>query len=159
MSPNKETSMLCDIQYVRPNKKEGTPDYLYIIWRDLKTQEKFLKCIPEPKMDIYFEKNELRDHSHNKVYEKIENLEKRTVKYNDILNEIANDMGSSGKAMLENAYKTGNMDLKRQLYLYPYVFGADYHLLLRFCRKCGSCYYYRRIVVLRKRSLLRYRGN
>ena len=43
MSPNKETSMLCDIQYVRPNKKEGTPDYLYIIWRDLKTQEKFLK--------------------------------------------------------------------------------------------------------------------
>lgn len=126
MSPNKETSMLCDIQYVRPNKKEGTPDYLYIIWRDLKTQEKFLKCIPEPKMDIYFEKNELRDHLHNKVYEKIENLEKRTVRYNDILNEIANDMGPSGKAMLENAHKTGNMDLKRQLYLYPYVFGADY---------------------------------
>lgn len=126
MNPSKENSMLCDIQYVRANRKKGTPDYLYIIWRDLKTQEKHLQCIPEPKIDIYFEKDELRSHTYNKNYEHIENLNKKTVKFKDIIFAIADDMGERGKQMLSNAFETRNYSMLNKFLLYPYVYGADY---------------------------------
>ena len=65
---HKENSMLIDIQYVKANKKNNTPDYLYIIWKDLVKNEKNLNIIPEPMMDIYFEKEEFRDHDYNLKY-------------------------------------------------------------------------------------------
>jgi hypothetical protein len=126
MSPNKDTAMLIDVQYVKANKKNNTPDYLYIIWKDLETGEKYLQAVPEPKMDIYFEKPELRNHSYNKNYEKIENLNKVSVKAKDVIFEIANDAGESGKRFIQNAFETKNYSALNQLYLYPYVYGADY---------------------------------
>ena len=39
MNPNKD-SMLIDIQYIKANKRNNTPDYLYVIWRDLISNEK-----------------------------------------------------------------------------------------------------------------------
>lgn len=125
-NPNKETSMLLDVQYVKANKKDNMPDYLYIIWRDLKTQEKFMQCVPEPKMDIYFEKPELRTHAYNKNYEKIENLDKKTVKFKDIIYAIADDMGEEGRRYLNNAFQTRNYNAINNMLLYPYVYGADY---------------------------------
>lgn len=125
-NPNKETSMLIDIQYVRQNKKNGTPDYLYIIWKDLVTREKFLQSVPEPRMDIYFEKPELRTFSHNKNYERIENLIKKTVKYKDIPYAIAGDIGNDGQMFLNNIFQTKNYSDINKLFMYPYVFGADY---------------------------------
>ena len=124
--PNKESSMLWDIQYVKQNKREGTPDYLYLIWRDLNTQEKYLKCIQEPEIDIYFEKEELRNHRYNKNYERIENLNKKTVKYKDIIYEIANEIGERGRQFLNNAFQTRNYQKLSELMLYPYAFGVDY---------------------------------
>ena len=53
MNPNKDSCMLVDVQYVKQNRKNNTPDYLYIIWKDLDTMEKHLQVIPEPKMDIF----------------------------------------------------------------------------------------------------------
>lgn len=125
-SPNKDTSMLIDIKYVKANKREGLQDYLYIIWRDSITGEKYMQAVPEPKMDIYFEKNEFRNHAYNKNYERIENLEKKTVKFKDIVFAIAEDAGEEGKRLLNNAFTTGNYQLLKNLLLYPYVYGADY---------------------------------
>ena len=65
---SRENAMLCDVQYVKANKKAKEPDFLYLIWKDLDTGEKHLNIIPEPKMDIYFEKPEYRNHSYNLNY-------------------------------------------------------------------------------------------
>ena len=126
MNPSKESSMLIDIQYVKQNRSAGTPDYLYIIWKDLNTNKKYMQAVPEPMIDIYFEKHEFRTHKYNKNYEHIENLEKKTVKYKDIPFAIANDMGEQGQRFLSNVFQTRNYSLLKNLYLYPYVFGADY---------------------------------
>lgn len=126
MNPNKETSMLLDVQYVKANKAEKRPDYLYIIWKDLESGKKYLQSVPEPKMDIYFEKPELRTHSYSKNYEHIENLEKRTVKAKDVIYAIADDMGEDGKRYLNNLFQTRNYNAIQQIFLYPYVYGADY---------------------------------
>lgn len=124
--PNKDSALLVNIQYTKADKKTGNPDYLYIIWRDMDTDEKHLQIVPEPKMDIYFEKNELRNHSYNKNYEYIDNLDKVTVKYKDIIYAIADDMGPAGKSYIQNAFETKNYKALNNLYLYPYVYGADY---------------------------------
>ena len=126
MSPNQESSMLVDVQYVKPSKKSDNKDYLYLIWKDLDTKKKYLQVIPEPQMDIYFEKPELRTHKHNKEYEKIENLDKITCKYKDIKYKIADEIGPGGRNFIQNAYQTKDFDSLKKLYLYPYTFGSDY---------------------------------
>lgn len=122
----KESSMLLDIQYIKANKKEGNTDYLYVIWKDLKTNEKHLQVIPEPMMDIYFEKPEFRNHSYSKNYAKLEEVEKKTVRYKDILYAIVDDMGDAGRQKLQNYLNTGNYSGLKEFFIYPYVYGADY---------------------------------
>lgn len=126
MNPQKDSCMLVDIQYVKPNRKNNTPDYLYIIWKDLDTMEKHLQVVPEPKMDIYFEKPEFRTFNYNKNYEHIEKLDKKTVKCKDIIFAIADDMGENGRNALNNIFQTKNYSALKNFYLYPYTFGSDY---------------------------------
>ena len=70
MKINKENSMLLDVQYVKANRKNDTPDYLYLIWKDMDTEQKYMQAIKEPPVEIYFEKPEFRDHLYNKNYAK-----------------------------------------------------------------------------------------
>ena len=125
MKKNKN-SLLLDVQYVRGNKANKQPDCLYTIYRDLDTMEKKLEVIPEPKMTIYFEKEEERDHEHNLTYREIEKLNPVTCKYKDIKFAIAQEQGESGKKFLQNIFETRNYGQLKYLNEYPYVFGHDY---------------------------------
>lgn len=126
MNPKKETAMLLDIKYIRPNKRENIPDYLYIVWRDTETGEKHLQIIEKPKIDIYFEKNEFRNHNYCKNYARIETLDKVTCEYSKVIPTIVNEIGDEGIRAFQNALNTRNYEAIRSFYLYPYVFGADY---------------------------------
>ena len=125
MKIEKDKAMLIDIQYVKANKKEGLPDYLYVIWKDLDTNEKHLQAIPEPMMDIYFEKPEFRNHTYNKDYAYVDQCDKKTVKHKDIIYHIANDMGEAGRNKLNDCFNTKNWRGLQEFMIYPYVFGAD----------------------------------
>lgn len=126
MQINKDNSMLIDIQYVKANRNNNTPDYLYLIWKNMDTGEKYMQAIQEPQVEIYFEKPEFRDHLYNKNYAKTETLEKRVVKHKDIIFAIADDMGDIGKQKLSNCFQTRNFQGLKEFLIYPYVFGADY---------------------------------
>ena len=128
MKINKESSMLLDVQYIKANKKNGTKDYLYLIWKDIDTDEKYMQTIEEPKMDIYFEKPEFRNHLYNKNYATIDTVEKKTVTYKDIIYEIANDMGDRGKQKIQDCFTTRNYKGLKEFMMYPYVYGADYDI-------------------------------
>ena len=123
---HKENSMLIDIQYVKANKKNNTPDYLYIIWKDLVKNEKNLNIIPEPMMDIYFEKEEFRDHDYNLKYRELDKLNRVSCKYSKIPQAIANDGGEKTLNFLNNIYETGQYNDLKKIHTYPYVFGSDY---------------------------------
>lgn len=118
--------MLLDVQYVRANNQTKEPDYLYIIWKDLLTGEKKLTIVPEPAVDIYFEKPQLRTHSYVKRYEWLKNLDKRTVKYRNIIPEIAKEMGPNGTNYLKNIYETHDFSRLKDFQTYPYIFGSDF---------------------------------
>lgn len=128
MKINKESSMLIDVQYIKPNRKNGTDDYLYLIWKDMDNDEKYMQAIKEPKMDIYFEKPEYRSHLYNKNYADIDTVEKKTVIYKNIIYEIANDIGDSGKQKLNDCFTTRNYKGLKEFMMYPYVYGADYDI-------------------------------
>lgn len=128
MKPNKENSMLIDIQYIKPNKKNDEPDVLYVIWKDLDTGKKYMQKTEEPKMDIYFEKAEYRNHTYNRNYQHLDKLYKDTVKYKDIVFRIAEEMGEMGKARLNDLFRTGDYRSLNKFHLYPYVFGSDFDI-------------------------------
>ena len=124
MKINKESAMLIDIQYVK-NRKE---DCIYIIWKDLDSGETHMEYIPEPKMTIYFEKPEFRNHTYNKTYAKIDELNAMTVPYKNIIYAIADDIGPNGIAKIRSCFETQNYKALDDFYCYPYVFGADYDI-------------------------------
>ena len=125
MDVRKEDMMLLDIQYIKPNKRNKTPDYLYIIWKDISTLKKHLWIIPEPELSIYFEKPEYRTHSFNKCDAPLSTLEERKVKYSNVIYEIAKEMGSRGQSLLNEAFAQSNYRKIKEIFLYPYSFGAD----------------------------------
>lgn len=128
MALNKDDSMLLDVQYVRASKQKQLPDYLYIIWKEIKSGQKHLISIPEPTVDIYFEKPENRDFNYNKNYEYIDKLEKRTVKYSKIPQAIATEAGPEAQQFLSQVYQSGDYKRIQELNLYPYVLGSDYDI-------------------------------
>lgn len=120
-----ERAMLLDMKYIRPSKRENHDGVLYIIWKDLDTLEKNITTIPNPPMDIYFEKDNYRNHTYIPAYQYLDKLNKVTVPYKDVISAIIEDSGESGKLMMKNIRETGNYKAMRNFYLYPYVFGAD----------------------------------
>ena len=127
-SINPNTSMLVDVQYVRANKKAGTPDCLYTIYKDLETGKKHVMSIEEPSMPIYFEKEEYIDHKYPQDYKEKSKCKMEVVKYKDIPFAIANHMGDSGKNFLKNIFETRNYSELAMINTYPYVFGHDYDI-------------------------------
>ena len=126
----KETAMLLDIQYIKPRKNDpnAKDGLLYIIWKDLDTGSKYINIVDNPKMEIYFEKEEKRNHTYNKNYALLTDLNKVVVPYKDIPFAIAKDAGEAGMNKLQNIFQTGNYRELNSFYLYPYVFGADYDI-------------------------------
>ena len=125
-SIDKDSAMLVDIQYIKPRKNEK--DYLYIIWKDIDTGEKCLNIIEEPEIDIYFEKPEYRNHGYNLNYSFMDRVEKRTIKAKDITKTIVEDGGQRLKQWFSDMLTTKQFGRIREIYAYPYVYGADYAL-------------------------------
>ena len=132
MKIDKDNAMLINIIYNKGNYKENIPDYIYLIWRDLKTYKSHLEIIEKPKITIYFEKNEFRNHSYNKNTIEMEKTEPVTCEYNNIIQTILKDMGDAGNQFLKRIKNTGNWKELEKVHLYPYVFGSDY--------KCNDWY-------------------
>ncbi len=121
----RETSMLTDVQYVRASKSQGQEDYLYYVWKDLDTGEKYLGKIPQFKIPLYYTKPEFRDYDYPQEFKEINKCDKRFVRYGHVLSDIARDIGPSGKRFLSNCFNTKEYKKLNDLYKYPYVFGAD----------------------------------
>ena len=125
---NRENAMLVDIQYAKAKRKEGINDYLYLIYKDLRTGEKHLETIEEPKMTFFYEKEEFRDHTYNKIFTELDKVTPYTVKYRDIINAISQLQGPEGKRRLKEIYDSKQYDRLKEILADPYVFGADFDI-------------------------------
>lgn len=129
MKINSEHPLLLNMQYVEGNRKAKIPDYMYCLWKDLDTGEKHLECIPEPMMDIYFEKMKFRNHdNYIRSWARLSEVDKYTCKYKDIKFAILNEMGTRGKELWQNILDTKNFRRMKEIDLYPYVYGHDINI-------------------------------
>lgn len=125
----KDHAMLLDVQYMKPNKRNGNTDgCIYVIWKDLDTKEKHLEIVKDPKVDLYFTKPEFRNHLYNKSYELLKNCDRRTVPYKDIIKAIAEDGGEPVKQKIQQIYQRGNYRELDAIKTYPYVYCADFDI-------------------------------
>jgi len=121
-----KNAMLLDVQYIKPNKHLEQPDVLYTIYKDLDTGEKKLNIKYEPRMDIYFEKPEYRNHSYSKIFAPIEEVDIKQVKYTEITKAIVNEAGPEYKKMYSHLVSSGNYRDLERFQLAPFAFGTDF---------------------------------
>lgn len=146
----KESIMLIDIQYVRPNRSLGLTDYIYIIWKDIDSDEKHLTIIQDPKVCIYFEKPEKRNHRYNKNYEFKKNLDKYAVEYKNIIKAIVQNADDDYKALYSNIMNTGDYKRLKEIQGYPYVFGSDYDIRVLYRYEFKKAFANERVKHIRK---------
>jgi DNA polymerase elongation subunit (family B) len=112
--------------YQKHKNDEGKyEDFMNIIYRDLDTDEKKLKIIKSPEMDIYFCKEEYRDYDYNKSFIEIEKTDKVTCKCSSVLSEIYKRATPEYQNMFKTYKETGNYKALNNMYHFPYSFGAD----------------------------------
>lgn len=128
MKFDKDHAILLDIQYVKENRSKGLPDYLYIIWKDTRTGEVSMNPIPNPQVDVYFEKPEYRNHTFNKTEELKEHLYKKRVKYKDMIFEVAKEDGPQMQQFVNSCFATRNYRDLGRVNLSRYAFGHDYDI-------------------------------
>lgn len=126
MKINKENAMLLDVQYVQKDRTKDYDDCLYTIYKDVETGEKFVEKFEKPKVPIYVEREEFRNHTYATEYAEKSHLDMKLVEYGNIPFEIASIMGDQGKRFINTIHETRNYKNLRQLNLYPYVYGQDY---------------------------------
>lgn len=123
--PHKDSLMLLDVIYHRANKDNDRVDCIDIIYKDLKTNEKHLKSIKNPEMEIYFLKDEYRNYTYNKTHMEIEKCEKHTCQYKSLPWYIAKQAGQDYVNELKRMIEMKQYRDLNRIQSYPYVFGSD----------------------------------
>lgn len=123
--PNKDSLMLLDVLYHRPNKYNDKTDCIDIIYKDLKTGEKHLKSILNPEIEIYFLKNEYRNYTYNKTHMEISKCDKHTCQFKNLPWYIAKQAGEAYTNELKRMIEEKRYRDISRIHSYPYVFGSD----------------------------------
>ncbi|MEG1870734.1 MAG: DNA polymerase domain-containing protein [Peptostreptococcaceae bacterium] len=122
---NPDDYMFVNAIYNRKNDKNNS-DYLYVIYKNRKTGEKFVKTIKEPTMDYYVTKEEYRDYDYHKDFMPLDKLELKTARYKNISFDVAKESGPDYENYIKNAISSGNYrDIGKIHGLCNNVFGSD----------------------------------
>jgi hypothetical protein len=125
---NTENIMLLNTIYHYPKKREDGNyyDYLDIVYKNLVTNDKHVRTIENPEMDIYVVKPEHRTFSYNQEYFPIDKLDRYRLPYKNLNLEIANILGKEWTNYVKECYKTGNRYAANSVHQNAFVFGSDY---------------------------------
>lgn len=124
---------LLNVTYIRPNKHTEQKECFRIIYKDDKGNVYYSD--EPPLVDIYIVKPEYRNYTYTKPQERIDHMDKVTVKYSEIRKEIAKQSGEWGQNILNQARIQNNYKLLNQLYKWPYCYGCDFQPEFYFYRK------------------------
>ena len=128
MKIDKENAMLLDVQYVREDRANKQPDYLYMIWKEIDSGKKHLEKIPNPPINVYFEKPEYRDHSYFKTEESLDKLDKKVVQYKNVIYAVAQEDGPEAQNFINQCFQNRNFRDLDRVKLSRYAFGHDYDI-------------------------------
>lgn len=122
---DKTNIMLLDMIYHPPRKDNDRNDCLDIIYKEIDSGEKHLKSIENPKIEIYFTKEEYRNYTYNKTFMEIERCDKHVCEYKKLPWYIAQQAGEQYVNELKRLVESGRYKDIQKIHTYPYVFGSD----------------------------------
>jgi len=115
---------LLNVTYIRPNKDNDYNDKFEVIY---KTEDGEVRKTDEPaNADIYIVKPEFRDYTYNKPQERMERMDKLTVRIRDIRKVIQKESGSFGTQIANRARDERDSRILNQLYKWPYAYRCDF---------------------------------
>lgn len=116
-------AMLSNVTYFNDRNTES----FVVIWKDLTSQDKQnqIEIIDKPKIPIYFTRPEFRNHG-KRYMEPLSHLYRIDTLPSQIPSVIAHEIGPTGIKILQASKANRDKSQLRQLYQWPYSFGADY---------------------------------
>ncbi|MMZ42331.1 DNA polymerase II [compost metagenome] len=124
----KEETMLVNVIHHRERKDTDWKDYLDIVYKDLKSGEKFVETIESPKIEFYMTKEEHRNYNHNRDFIPLSQCDKHETEFKNVAFYIAKQLGPQAMAYIKQCQEQGNRSLIRNMHKSPYVFGSDYDI-------------------------------
>jgi predicted PolB exonuclease-like 3'-5' exonuclease len=124
----KEETMLVNVIHHRERKNTDWKDYLDIVYKDLKSKEKFVETIESPKIEFYMTKEEHRNYNHNRDFIPLSQCDKHETEFKNVSFYIAKQLGPQAMAYIKQCQEQGNRSLIRNMHKSPYVFGSDYDI-------------------------------
>ena len=122
---NTNNLMLINVIYHQPSKYNNWQDCLDIIYKDTRTGEKFLECIENPPMEVYFTKPEYRTYEENQNFMDIEKTYPVICSYKDLVYDIAKELGPEYSKMMSELTKQKRFAERKNIHHNKYVFGSD----------------------------------
>lgn len=123
-----EDLMLLNMFYSYGSPETGWQDSIDVVYKDLSTGKKHLEHIVEPKMEIFFTKDQYKNYDYNKYVLPIDHVEPKVVSYKNVLREIADYADGKYKQYYNICKQTGNKTSIKNLHKYNYVMASDYDL-------------------------------
>jgi DNA polymerase elongation subunit (family B) len=132
--------LVTNVQYVRPKKigdGQYTPDYLYVVYRDILTGKKKLQIITNPTTDVYVTKSEFMDDWKTpRDYVPIEMLDKHTVTYRDrekylykqLSDNIKAEPDKMVKMAIDRAMELGKWNGRKEVHKWRHSYFSDYDI-------------------------------
>lgn len=124
----KRNLMLINTLYHRASKENDYNDYIDIIYKDLDTGEKYVKTIENPKMEIYFANENVRNYTHNRNFMPLVDTYSKIVPFKSLEMEIAKEAGENYVKMIQECRRNRNSGAVKNIHKYRYVFGSDYDI-------------------------------
>jgi DNA polymerase elongation subunit (family B) len=131
--------ILLDVKYVK--SKEKIKDCAMFLFKNVKTDKKFVLNVENPKMEIFFVKPEYRNFDYNQTAIEKDKCYSRKVSFKNITAVIAKEAGGEWLEYYKQCKETGNYRSLANLFHYNYSFGADLDIC-DYYRCMWNIYYY-----------------
>ena len=117
--------MLTNMIYHRPSKDQNWNDSLDIVYKNVKTEKKYVEHITNPEMICYLVKPEFRNYDYNKEYIELDKTTAYKVPYKNIPAWIAKQAGPEFVNQMRYWIDSGNRGAINNFHKWRYVFGTD----------------------------------
>lgn len=120
---NTKDVILLDVKYVK--SKTLKKDYAMLLFKNVKSDKKFVLNIPEPKMEIFFVKPEYRNFDYNQTAIEKDKCYSKIVAYKNVKKVIAEEAGGEWLDYYNHCMETREYRSLNNIFHYNFSFGAD----------------------------------
>ena len=121
--------MLTNMIYHRPSKDQNWNDSLDVVYKNVKTEKKYVEHITNPEMICYLVKPEFRNYDYNKEYIELDKTASYKVPYKNIPAWIAKQAGPAFVNQMRYWIDSGNRGAINNFHKWRYVFGTDIDII------------------------------